>query len=118
MGRGTVVGWYPFACVEDVLICQDELMKRSDVTAAFILTSSIAILASAQVRSKLKQHTLSFNSPLGASGDFITPPSGNNTSCRSRLYWHSHCARCFGKARSRDRRADSREKQACLNLYA
>lgn len=32
-----------------VLMRQDELMKRPDVTAAFILTSTIAILASAQV---------------------------------------------------------------------
>ncbi len=29
---------------------QDELMKRPDVTAAFILASSVAVLASAQVR--------------------------------------------------------------------
>ena len=29
--------------------CQEELMQRPDVTAAFILTSTIAILASAQV---------------------------------------------------------------------
>lgn len=31
------------------LTIQDELMKRADVTAAFILSSSIAILASEQV---------------------------------------------------------------------
>ena len=36
--------------VKELMREQDELMSRPDVTAAFILASSVAVLASAQVR--------------------------------------------------------------------
>ncbi len=49
--------------VKELMREQDELMSRPDVTAAFILASSVAVLASAQVRldclpSKLRVLTL------------------------------------------------------------
>jgi hypothetical protein len=96
-----------------VLMGQDELMKRPDVTAAFILTSTIAILASAQVSTTtadlpfpIRETGLMVSGAIGVT-DFAS--RGHDSPCRPRFPRNSHRPRRCGASRLGHRCPSRRE---------
>lgn len=80
---------------------QDELMKRADVTAPFILTSSLAILASEQVSQSAPQHFSDM--PAGAHRPHFYFAGGHQLPRGSRFHRNANRARGGRTARPPNR---------------
>lgn len=96
---------------------QDELMKRPDVTAAFILTSTIAILASAQVSTTMAMANPPRPLPVRETGLMVSgairipdfASRGHDSSCRTRFPRDPHRPRRCGAPRLGHRCPSRRE---------